>query len=496
MKRLIIATFTAGLLVIILIAGIFALGGKVIMPDEKLNVHASEAIPPWIYNNPTGITNIGDPFVLKASDGKYYCYATSWSIGYKAWVSQDLVGWKEIGPVYTAVDTWGNKDFWAPEVIEHKGKYYMYYTARWSKNNSLRIGVAVSESPRGPFKDVYNHPMFDFGYAAIDANVLIDDDGGKYLYFSRDCSENIVEGRHESHIYGVKLNDDMVSVSSEPVLLTKPDQYWEKASGSEWRWNEGPFVFKKNGLYYLMYSANFYADRTYSIGYATSSNPLGPYVKYENNPIVASDASWDYVSGPGHNSLAVSPDGSELFIVYHTHTMPGIGGGNRQMHIDRMGLRKDGSIYVNAPTVTGQLMPSGSIKYKNIAKEARIKVSSVKAGYSEKAVADGEIGIYQKNEKYDWVSDGNKEEWIEFSWNTKRKVTGIMLYKSALKERAPDECKIQLSTGEVIDGIVFPDKAGEAAIISFDEKKVKIVKIIMSRQSGNIGLSEIVIVGE
>ncbi len=219
MKKLIITTAAVSLLMIILVLGILVLGGEGTMAEKELNTDNSKKSQSLLYKNPLGITNIGDPFVLKASDGNYYCYPTSWSIGYKAWMSKDLVNWKEIDPVYTAIDTWSNKDFWAPEVVEYEGKYYMYYTARWSKNNSLRIGVAVSDSPGGPFKDVYDHPMFDFGYAAIDANVFIDDNGKKYLYYSRDCSENIVDGRHESHIYGVKLNDDMVSVNGAYLTI-------------------------------------------------------------------------------------------------------------------------------------------------------------------------------------------------------------------------------------------------------------------------------------
>ena len=120
----------------------------------------------------------------------------------------------------------------------------MYYTAGWRKNDSLRIGIAVSDSPLGPFVDVLEEPLFDFGYAAIDAHVFIDDDDQKYLYYSRDCSENIVEGRHESHIYGIKLDDDMLSVSGQPILLTKPEQEWELKSGPKWRWNEGAFVLE------------------------------------------------------------------------------------------------------------------------------------------------------------------------------------------------------------------------------------------------------------
>ncbi|MCJ7842883.1 glycoside hydrolase family 43 protein [Lederbergia sp. NSJ-179] len=299
---------------------------------------------------------------MKASHGTYYLYATSAPDGFLAWSSDNLIDWKEVGYVYrSGPESWGHQNFWAPEVIEYKEKYYMHYTARWKKNDSLRIGVAVSESPVGPFVDVQNQPMFDFGYACIDANIFIDDDGKKYMYYSRDCSENIVDGCYESHIYGIELHDDLVSLKSDPVLLTKPEQKWEKKSGPDRLWNEGPFVLKRNDLYYLMYSANCFADKEYAVGYATSENPLGPFTKFADNPIleyVDIDNEEVIVSGPGHNSITVSPDGSELYIVYHTHSNPLKGGEDRQVFIDRMGFNEDGSLFVNGPTFSEQPIPS------------------------------------------------------------------------------------------------------------------------------------------
>lgn len=309
------------------------------------------------YQNPLSIKHIGDPFLLRAPDGSYYCYATSAPDGFKAWTSRDLLDWTEIGYVYQRnADSWGESDFWAPEVVRYEGKYYLHYSARWGKNQSLRIGVAIADTPNGPFVDVFNHPMFDFGYAAIDGHVFFDDDGRKYFYYARDCSENIVDGRHESHIYVAELDKDLISFKDEPQLITKPEQDWECRSGPEWFWNEGPFVIKHNQRYYLMYSANFYAGRDYSVGYAVAEQPMGPFVKAAHNPILKSPHA--EISGPGHNSVTDSPDGSELFIVYHIHTDPQNPSGDRQVCIDRMGFREDGSLFVAGPTNTPQPRPS------------------------------------------------------------------------------------------------------------------------------------------
>jgi len=308
------------------------------------------------YQNPLPIKNIGDPFVLRASDGTYYCYATSASDGFKAWSSPDLVHWTDLGYVYKRKEnSWGESDFWAPEVVLYQGKYFMHYSARWSKNQSLRIGVARADSPRGPFVDISNQPMFDFDYAAIDGHVFFDDDGRRYFYYSRDCSENVVDGRHESHLYVAELNDDLISFKDEPRLIAKPEQGWETNAGAVWRWNEGPFVLKYQGKYYLMYSANFYASRSYSVGYAIGESPTGPFYKAAHNPVLYSrDAK---ISGPGHNSVTTSPNGKELLIVYHVHTEPEHPSGDRQVCIDRMGFREDGTLYVEGPTDTPQNIP-------------------------------------------------------------------------------------------------------------------------------------------
>jgi hypothetical protein len=224
---------------------------------------------------------------------------------------------------------------------------------------------------------------------------------------------------------------------------------------------------------------------------------MGPYIKYEKNPIISADKDWDYVSGTGHNSITLSPDGSEWFIVYHTHTVPIIGGGDRQVCIDRMGFRQDGSIYVNGPTITEQMMPSGSTDFSNISKEARVTVSSLKKGYSEKALTDGEIGIYEKDKELDWVSEEKGEsEWIKLSWDKERSISSILLYRSAFGERTADTYKILLNTGEVIKDISFPEKAGGAAVVSFPQKMVKSVKIVMNKSSKSLGLSEVVVIGK
>ena len=211
--------------------------------------------------------------ITEVYEGKYYCYATSsdhYSDGFSVWISEDLVNWSEPIHCFNAKDYWGESHFWAPEVIYHNGKFIMHYTARSSELKSLRLGVAVSDSPTGPFVDVHNRPMFDFGYAAIDGSILISKEGN-YLYYSRDCSENVINGDHTSQIYCVEVNDDLTEVIGEPKLMTTPELPFElksKTPKDPWLWNEGPFVIYRNGEYIMNYSANCYATNDYAVNKA------------------------------------------------------------------------------------------------------------------------------------------------------------------------------------------------------------------------------------
>lgn len=449
------------------------------------------------YQNPFGITNIGDPYVLRASDNKYYCYPTTPSVdtpGFKVWSSEDLVNWRYEGIALTIdSESWGYKDLWAPEVIEFNGKYMMYFTARWKKNNSLRIGVAVSDSPTGPFKDVHDGPMFDFEYAAIDGNILVDDDGRKYMYYSRDCSENVINGLKESHLYVVELNDYMVSVKGEPQFIMKPEQDWELMPGPNCIWNEGPAIIKRNETYYMMYSANFYQSKYYGLGYATATNPWGPFTKYELNPVTSTAEDMRPISGPGHNSICYSPDGNEMFLVYHTHTDPVKGGGDRQVCIDRMGFRHDGTLYTNAPTITPQPMPSGVNGYYNIAPLAKTIVTGTKEGYRFEALFDGEIGMYERFENYEWAAEGNAD--IQMKWDKPYEIESIWIYGSSLVERNNAAWDIEMSDGQRFESIKLPAEKGCAYYMQMKNSSLEWIKVSTTQQEGLVGISEIIIIG-
>lgn len=334
------------------------------------------------YNNPLDV-KFGDPYILRSSDGMYYMYGTGAGAknGFAAYSSSDLKNWTRVGQVYYGDNKngWGEHSYWAPEVYERNGKFYMFYSAHWKKNpnkeeENFKIGVAVSDKPTGPFIDLQNEPIFDPGYPIIDANVLFADNGKVYLYYSRCCYKHPVQSEvadwarekgwykeiEESWVYGVEMNPDFTGVIGEPVLLLRPpvkmndpQAAWESLSVTSKevnrRWTEGSFIFKKGYTYYMMYSANFFGGQNYAVGYATAKSPLGPFVKAANNPVLQKNtASGGIVTGTGHNSITYSPDGKTMLCVYHGRTNKT--GNERVVFIDKMEVTKDGKLIVVGPT--------------------------------------------------------------------------------------------------------------------------------------------------
>ncbi len=311
----------------------------------------------------TFITRIGDPFVLREGD-TYYMYATSSDFGIMVWSGRDLSALKNCGFCYTKEESFGYGCFWAPEVVKRRdGKYIMHFTARDRRDGLLRTGVAESDSPLGPFKDVRaGEPMFDFGAATIDASCFIDEDTGRaYLFFVKDCSTNIINGVHTSVIYGAELDDTLTKLITEPVLIAAPEGEWETRSiagatealaraaaekgekAEPFMWNEGPSVIKHGGKYYLTYSCNCFDSRDYSVGVAESAAPLGPYKKRRDNPVMKYiDGE---ISGPGHNSFFTDTDGN-IMCAFHIHTDYNKPSGNRRFCYCPVKFEDDGRLVI------------------------------------------------------------------------------------------------------------------------------------------------------
>jgi len=304
------------------------------------------------YSNPIDVL-VADPFVFHEND-TYYLYGTSASEGFKVYISKDIVNWRYKGFAFkTSKATWPDSAFWAPEVYKKDSDYFMFYCARGlnkeASGYTMRLCVAKSSSPLGPFKDIKS-PAFCVTNAVIDPHVFVDDNGEAYLFYTLDCSENT-----KSEIWVGKLKSNWIEFEGKPVKCFGPSQIWEGDT-----WNEAPFVMKKGKYYYAMYSANYFASPDYSVGYAIATNIFGPWKKYEENPILKlTNKVW----GPGHHCVTKSPDGKELFIVYHSQQRPGSGA--RQVAIDRLVFEENKNdeadiLKILGPTVASQKFPSGA----------------------------------------------------------------------------------------------------------------------------------------
>jgi len=242
--------------------------------------------------------SMADPDVIRVG-GSYYLYATSNTKGYEVFASQDLVHWDYKGWVFE--DPRGGA--WAPDVFHNRrgdGKFYLYYTDNSARPVSgqmqKQIGVAVTESPLGPFKD-----KRVLATNAIDAHLFQDDDGEMYLYY--------VDLTGGFKIV-VQPMADPLTTKGETKVVIRPNEEWEKRSGEV---TEGPFMLKRNGGYYLMYSGTGADSPNYGIGYATAKSPVGPFVKFARNPIAHRGGN---VLGPGHHCVVEGPD-KKLWLVYH-----------------------------------------------------------------------------------------------------------------------------------------------------------------------------------
>ncbi|QCX37424.1 glycoside hydrolase [Aureibaculum algae] len=334
------------------------------------------------YSNPLEV-QFGDPYVLDNGNGIYYMYGTGGGAkdGFSVYSSNNLIDWKYESQVYhgNTENSWNVGHFWAPEVYKINNKFYLFFSADWRNNptkelENFRIGVAISDNPTGPFRDLTGEPLFDPGYPIIDANVFKDEDGQNYLFYSRVCYKHTVtseiadwakkEGLYdtieESWVYGVKLKSDFKGIIGDPVVLLRPSEKinsknaeWESKSVTSneinRRWTEGSFTFKYKGIYYIMYSSNYYLGPNYAVGYATGSSPLGPFRKADNNPVLEKNtSSGGEVTGTGHNMVFSLNGGDNMYTVYHGRTKKS--GLNRVVFLDELKILDDGKLIINGPT--------------------------------------------------------------------------------------------------------------------------------------------------
>ena len=287
-----------------------------------------------VAEEPQGL-EFADPFIM-LDGGIYYAYGTMSDEGIMVYTSDDLVNWKEAGMALSKNDSYGDHWFWAPEIYRVGDRYLMYYTA------AEHICVAESSSPLGPFVQREQQPMYT-SERAIDNSLFIDDDGTPYLFFDR-FNDGL-------NVWVAELEPDFQTI--KPATLRpciKQSQKWEFEGV-----NEGSFVIKHDDRYYMTYSGNGYTCPEYGIGVATASSPLGPWTKYEANPVFQFPVTEKYgrLEGVGHSAMFRDKDGN-LRIVFHAHKAPG------RVHPREM--------YISTVSFTGDSVPVMQISADNIIK--------------------------------------------------------------------------------------------------------------------------------
>ncbi|MBA0882697.1 glycoside hydrolase family 43 protein [Flavobacterium undicola] len=270
---------------------------------------------PMVYNNTfyvyTGhdeITKTNKWFNMK----EWRCYS-----------STDMSNWTDLGsPMNLKTFSWGNVDAWASQCVYRNGKFYWYACIRLKKNR-FGIGVGVSDRPEGPFTDAIGKPLIT-GDNYLDPTVFIDDDGQTYMYFGN------------GKLWLVKLNQDMISTSGPIIEIPQ-------TAASVDSYLEAPWLYKRNGLYYLTYAGQ--VPERENICYSTSSSPTGPW-EYKGVIMPEEGASWT-----NHPGIIDYKENS--YFVYHNGALPGGGNSCRSVCVDQFKYNADGTIPLIRMTTTG-----------------------------------------------------------------------------------------------------------------------------------------------
>ena len=266
-------------------------------------------------------------------DGKLFLYtshdedASTWFVmnEWKLYSTTDMVNWTDHGAVLSyETFSWAKGDAWAMQCVERDGKFYAYVPVTM-KSGGGAIGVAVADSPYGPFHDPLGKPLAQSKRGDIDPTVFIDDDGQAYLYWGN------------PFCYYVKLNEDMISYSDDIVRVPMTEEAFGKREGNVAErptlYEEGPWLYKRKDLYYLLWAGGPISEH---LGYSTSKSPTGPW-KYGG--VLMPTEGRSFTNHPG----MVDYKGN-TYLFYHNGALPGGSGFTRSVCMEQVEFNKDGSI--------------------------------------------------------------------------------------------------------------------------------------------------------
>lgn len=294
------------------------------------------AAPPVV--NPVLPGDRPDPTVIKIGD-TYWASATSneWSPLFPIFKSDDLLHWELVTYVFPeGAPDWAVNNFWAPELAydEAQNKVYAYYTARDKETKRLSVAVASADSPEGPYQD--HGPLVSQELGSIDAYEVRDREGTLYLVWKEDGNSK----GQPTPLWAQQINEERTALVGEKQELFRNDADWEG------NLVEGICLFSKGDYFYATYSAGACCETTcnYKTGVARAKNLLGPWEKYDQNPVLQNNSDWQC---PGHGTV-VEKEGN-LYLLYHAYHTKGSVYVGREGVLEKIVWTEDGwPVFENA----------------------------------------------------------------------------------------------------------------------------------------------------
>jgi beta-xylosidase len=327
------------------------------------------------YQNPVFDEYFADPFVWQ-HDGEYFAVGTGAAEAAGATASddqakvfpllhsQDLLTWRRLGSALIRPDPALGDSFWAPEVAVNDSRFYLYYSVGFA-DTSHHLRVAVSDDPRGPYRDC-GVALTDLRSCsfAIDPHAFRDVDGRWYLFPARDFLDTSSDDSGPVRAGTALVVHELSAMTSlapsgKTVLRARCD--WQRFLNPrtmygqvfDWHTLEGPCVVRHDDRYYCFYSGGCWQGDSYGVDYGVADQVQGPYSDAGNDdgPRILRTVPGKVI-GPGHNSIVLGPDGETLYIVYHAWDAELRA---RRMCIDKLEWTSDGPRCAG-PTSTPQML--------------------------------------------------------------------------------------------------------------------------------------------
>lgn len=381
--------------------------------------------------------------------------------------STDMVNWTDHGVVLSYKDfEWSRGDAWAGQCIYRNGKFYFYVPLN-QKDGGNAIGVAVSDSPTGPFKDAIGTPLVE-GYGYIDPTVFIDDDGQAYMYWGN------------PNLWHVKLNEDMISYDEDYGIVKeelRDDNFGyreKKIDNRTAAYEEGPWLFKRNSSYYMLYPAGGVPEH---LAYSTAPSVTGPWT-YGDTIMHVIKEKGAFTIHPGYIEFK-----GASYLFYHNGALPGGGGFKRSVCIEPFEFNTDGSIPLITPTKEGV-----QESVNNLNPYKRTEAETIAFSEGLKTLSDNKIGVYVTN-----IDNGDyiKVRSVDFGKGAKKfqasvaspssgsrieirlgsidgELMGVLEIKSTggSKNWAIQSCKVKKNKG--IHDLYFVFKGNNGQLLNFD----------------------------